>query len=279
MKNINANTRISELLKGHPAALDTIIGISPRFARLRNPFQRKLMAARTSIATASRMAGCTVNDFFIPLERLGFIIEKSASQDKPLKEKDIPASLHHPPSHQVIELDVRPIIESGEDPLSIILAKVKALPAGKVLKIVNTFEPVPLIVLLGNKGFQSWSKKVDNNLVYTYFLPPDSPPSELAGSATSPADDWEELLESFSGKLTTIDVRHLEMPMPMLTIVGALDNISTGEALFVNHRRIPVFLLPELAERGFGYRIREFGDEDVKLLIFKDDPNWRTKDT
>jgi len=40
--------------------------------------------------------------------------------------------------------------------------------------------------------------------------------------------------------------------------------------LFVYHKRIPVFLLPELRERNFDYRIKEIAPNEVRLLIFKD---------
>lgn len=278
MISINANTRISEVLKGHPAALDTIIGISPLFARLRNPFQRRLIAGRTSIATASRMAGCTVNEFFTRLERLGFVIEEGKAEKgkkcgQPEKSSAIPPFLQNLGPDQITELDVRPIIGNGSDPLSIILAKIKTLRAGMVLKIINTFEPAPLIILLENKGFQSWSETIEEDLVYTYFIPPDSFVPDQQATPPPAADDWEEVMENFAGKLITIDVRSLEMPMPMLTIVGALDNLCAGDALFVHHKRIPVFLLPELVERGFEYRIRDIDEGNVKLLIFQKGSN------
>jgi hypothetical protein len=59
------------------------------------------------------------------------------------------------------------------------------------------------------------------------------------------------------------------MPQPMITILDALERINDGEALFVYHKRIPVYLLPELAERGFESRIKEVRDGEVNLLIFK----------
>ena len=60
------------------------------------------------------------------------------------------------------------------------------------------------------------------------------------------------------------------MPGPMLTILDALENLPSETALFVYHKRIPVFLLPELKEREFDFRIKEVGDSEVHLLIFKD---------
>jgi hypothetical protein len=59
------------------------------------------------------------------------------------------------------------------------------------------------------------------------------------------------------------------MPKPMHTILEALDHLPTDTALYVYHKRIPVFLLPELAQRGFEYRIKEISDGEVHLLIFR----------
>ena len=47
MITINANTKIASLLKEHPDALETIISISPKFTKLRNPVLRKVIAGRT----------------------------------------------------------------------------------------------------------------------------------------------------------------------------------------------------------------------------------------
>lgn len=56
---INPDTKIATLLKTHPKALDAIISISTKFEKLRNPVLRKLMAGRTSISIASKIAGCS----------------------------------------------------------------------------------------------------------------------------------------------------------------------------------------------------------------------------
>ena len=77
-------------------------------------------------------------------------------------------------------------------------------------------------------------------------------------------------MEKYIGKLQVLDVRELEMPLPMITILDALDNLPDGEALYVHHKRIPVFLLPELADRKFNYRIKKISEDDVHLIIFNE---------
>ena len=80
---------------------------------------------------------------------------------------------------------------------------------------------------------------------------------------------WDEIMNRYKEKLQMIDVRQMEMPLPMLTILEALEKLPSGNALFVYHKRIPVFLLPELRERKLDYRIKEISEGEVHLLIFR----------
>jgi uncharacterized protein (DUF2249 family) len=266
---INANTKISALLKQHPDALEAIVSISPKFIKLRNPFLRKLMAGRTTIAMASRLGGCSVNDFFSRLQPLGFEID-SETKEISTEKNSAPDFLRNIGQKNIIDLDVRPVIQSGKDPLTDILQKVKQLQPGQVLRIINTFEPTPLMHLLGKQGFESYAETIKPELIHTYFYKKNADPIGLKTEAVANSNDWDELLDRFKDKLVTIDVRHLEMPLPMHTILEALNSLPAGKALFVYHKRIPVFLLPELEERKFSFRIKEINATEVHLLIYKD---------
>ena len=271
MITINADTKISTLIKHHPQAMEAIISISPKFNKLRNPLLQRLMAARTSISMASKIGGCSVEDFFAKLEPLGFIVDRTTGVETESVGKDYPVFMQTLTKDNVVDLDVRSTIESGGDPITQILGVVNTLPDGKILKLINTFVPEPLIQLLGKKGYQSFSDVISEDLVYTYF----SKPQEATGAATTitveavGSEGWDDLLKKYDQKLKTIDVRALEMPLPMLTILDELEHLAEGMELFVYHKRIPVFLLPELKERGFEYRANEIRDDEVHLLIYK----------
>ncbi|HUN15972.1 MAG TPA: hypothetical protein PK622_04145 [Saprospiraceae bacterium] len=56
----------------------------------------------------------------------------------------------------------------------------------------------------------------------------------------------------------------------MLTIIDKLESLNVDTALFVYHKRIPVFLLPELKEKKFNFLIKEIDNNEVHLLIFKE---------
>lgn len=266
---IDANTKIGAIIKQHPDALEAIVSISPKFEKLRNPVLRKLIAGRASIAMASKIGGCTIKDFFTKLEPLGFEVDKTVSGEEKEETKVVPDFVKNIKPELTVELDVRPVIEGGNDPLKLILEKVKEVRVGQVLKIINSFEPTPLMLLLGKQGFESYSETINDNLVFTYFYKKSDksfPEGEIKPEASI---GWDEIMQRFEGKLQTVDVRELEMPQPMMTILEALENLPDDKALFVFHKRIPVFLLPELAEKKLDYHIREISEGEVHMLIFK----------
>lgn len=268
MKPINANTKIAHLLKAHPDAMETIIGIDKKFDKLRNPLLRKLLAGRTSIAMASKMAGCEVSDFFNALKPLGFEID---TETEPILEekKELPGFITKLGKNQIVDFDVRDLLAAGKDPLTLILDKMKAIEAGQALKVINTFEPVPLIKMLEKQGFDVYADIISNDLVETYFYK-KSEDTTIEVTSTKGADSgWDTMIERFTDKMVTIDVRELEMPQPMMNILEQLDKLPADSALYVYHKRIPVFLLPELQDRNFDYRIKEISEGQVRLLIFR----------
>ncbi|HMZ45859.1 MAG TPA: DUF2249 domain-containing protein [Chitinophagaceae bacterium] len=268
MIKINANTKISALLKAHPQALDAIISISSKFNKLKNPLLRKLMASRTSIAMASKIGGVQVADFFEKFKSLGFEIDETIAEKKTNNESNLPIFIQHISKENIKELDVRPVINSGNDPFNIILNSVKQLQKGDVLKLINSFEPAPLIPILNKQGFEAFVEHESSEVVNTYFYKINE--TEInSPDLTNNEEDWQSIIEKYSNNLVTIDVRNLEMPLPMLTILEEIEKIPNYKALYVYHKRIPVFLLPELKERNFDYRTKEITDGEVHLLIFK----------
>lgn len=268
MKAIDANTKIAQLLKLNPDALEAIIGIDQKFEKLRNPLLRKLLAGRTTINMASKIAGCQVQDFFNALKPLGFEIKQSEGVEMRLK-KNLPTFITQLKKHQILEFDVRDILASGGDPLKMIIEKTKELSPGEALKVINTFEPVPLINMLEKQGYVVYADIINSSLVETYFYKKSSDVALDTDLKNDALDGFDVILENFKDHLITVDVRHMEMPQPMHTILGVLAELPKDFALYVYHKRIPVFLLPELADQNFDYRIKEINEGEVHLLIYR----------
>lgn len=272
---VNERTKIATLLKHHPDALETIIKLSPDFKKLRNPILRTLMAGRTTIAMAAKIGGCKPADFFAALTPLGFEREYLSPADAPKGDLDPqpkPAYLQHTQPDQFIRFDVREILAKGSDPLKAIQQKVKSISSGQVLVIINSFEPTPLIKLLEKQGFTSYVNHVDTDTIETFFYKinkDDQAAPEVYSAPKNNSDDWSTVMKQYEGNCIEVDVRELEMPQPMMTILEKLETLPADHALYVHHKRVPVYLLEELKERAFDYRINDVQDGEVYLLIFR----------
>jgi uncharacterized protein (DUF2249 family) len=270
---LSATTRISTILRENPAAIEAIVSINKHFEKLRNPVLRKVLASRVTIADAARIGKCRVEDFYEKLQPLGFSVASTPTYNKraiPM-ETDIlerPAFMANLNKSDTIVLDVRDTIAKGDDPFLQIMDAVNKLTPEQVLCIVNTFEPIPLIAIVRPKGFEYYTETLGPSLVKTYFKRQNA--GEKVGVAEIQAEEnFEDVLARYSGKLQYIDVRHLEMPQPMVAILGTLETLPEGDALYVQHRKVPQYLLPQLTERGFQVTIKEVGPSEVYLLLYR----------
>jgi len=285
---INSNTKISELLKENSQALDAISSLAKPLEKLRNPILRKLMASRTTIQEAASIGGCSVEEFFLVLRPLGFESGAPASDNSPTEPAaplPEPEWLKGLPGEKITALDVRAMLASGHDPLKEIMAAYKKVAPGTALKIINTFVPTPLLKLLENKGAETYAQTPEPKLVYSYFYKPDNvqlsgssePQQQAEAQPEGPHDQiatvdestfMTELNKFGSAHVKIIDVRQLEMPEPMHAILGELDILPTQDALYVYHKRIPVYLLEDLQRTGtFNILIWPVSDKEVKLLL------------
>lgn len=274
---IDANTRISDLIKEDKASIDAIASLAKPLEKLKNPILRKIMASRVTIAEAAKMGGCRIEDFARVLQPLGFKFIDSKQDDDGFVEKR-PDWLDEIPSENIKNFDVRDILFAGEDPLKQIIQQFKQVKPGSALCIINTFIPTPLVRLLEKDNVITYTERISDKEFHTYFLKPllrnadflsETKVSEKEKVSMDDEARFNELCNQFKAKLREIDVRHLEMPMPMQTILSELPLLPDGHALYVHHKRIPIYLLEELADQDFQVHVRHIHENDVKLLIFK----------
>ena len=266
---IAANTKISALIRANPEAVEAIASISKHFEKLRNPLLRKLLASRVTIAEAARIGGCQVNVFYEKLQPLGFTVSQRTQEPAPVAAAaSMPAFLAHLPAAAVRVLDVREDIETGNDPFLKITDAAEALDSSSALMLINTFEPSPLISILGRRGYAVFTEEKAPDLVHTYFWLKDAVPI-TPEPLPAAGQDFDAIITRYGEKVKRVDVRHLEMPQPMVTILCELEELPQGWALHVSHRRVPQYLLPQLQERGDTYAIKEAAPEEVYLLIYK----------
>lgn len=275
--DISENTRISDLLKENKDSIDAIASLAKPLEKLKNPILRKLMASRVTIAEAAKMGGYSLQDFERVLTPLGFKFLKGSEKEEST-EVESPDWLKNLSSDHIEIFDVREILLSGQDPLKQIMQRFKSVPIGNALCIINSFAPVPLVRLLEKEGVKSFTETVSSHEFHTYFykvpaykevVRDDEPKVNDNIRMLDQASFQQEYNKFLEANIREIDVRALEMPGPMQTILQILPGLGANEALYVNHKRVPLYLLEEIAGENYYVNILTLSEIDVKLLIYK----------
>ncbi len=161
-------------------------------------------------------------------------------------------------------LDVRPLLARAEDPLAAILDQAGVVDFGGFLVVDAPFNPSPLRRVLAAQGFSSYGRRLSPSHWRIYF--------HMDGGR-----DWERDAEVEAGPEGAlswheedglhIDVRKLTPPLPMLAILRAIEGMAMPGPVVVHHERVPRYLFPELAERG--WKVARITEEfaDVRLWL------------
>ncbi|MDE2150558.1 MAG: DUF2249 domain-containing protein [Gammaproteobacteria bacterium] len=164
-----------------------------------------------------------------------------------------------------LTLDVREELRRGGEPLARILHAVGQLKPGQALRLLVTFEPLPLYAVLGRKGFSHQAHKIGTSDWEVLFSPGAAAPPKQ--SAAAPDRRVVSATDGWPAPSARLDNRGLEPPQPMVRILEALEQLDPGAVLEAINEREPVFLYPELEQRGAQIHTERCADGSVRLLI------------
>ncbi len=169
--------------------------------------------------------------------------------------------------HDVATLDVREVLKRGGEPLPDILEFVQSVPEGEAWRLIATFEPIPLLRLMETRGFGSRATMLPGGDWEVVFSP------GTARQQKAPAAKGDSVPQGPPHPpATSLDNSGLLPPEPMVRVLEALNTLADNDVLEVLNDRLPVFLLPELAERGYAVASEDLEDGGVRLLIWRDSP-------
>lgn len=164
-------------------------------------------------------------------------------------------------------LDLRPLLARGVDPLAEVLTQAAPVAPDGILVLIAPFNPAPLRRLLAARGFSSFGEKLGEGHWRiacrrdgegTWF---DGPSPEDCRGGPLGAPFWRE-----DGAIH-MDLRGLEAPLPMVTILRLLSSLDGSEPVVVTLDRNPVYLYPELAEIGWQWRNEDNMPGAVRLTL------------
>lgn len=162
-----------------------------------------------------------------------------------------PSALAAVPESRQVRLDVRDEIRRGQEPFGRIMTAVAQLRPDDVVVLRVPFEPVPLYGVLAQRGLAHWAESAGPGdwTVWFYREPGTGGGAPGAGAPGGTGTG--------AARTTRLDVRGLEPPGPMVRVLERLDALGPGDVLEVLHDRRPMFLYPQLEDRGFAHETDE----------------------
>ena len=175
-----------------------------------------------------------------------------------------PPALERIAAANEIHLDVREDIRRGQEPFARIMAAVKALGPEQALVLRAPFEPVPLFAALGKRGFAHWAEQSapDDWIVWFYREP------SAAGSGARCALRRAGLRRQ--GRSRRARARAARAPWSRSS--SGSTRSRPGQRLVVLHERRPMFLYPQLDDRGFLHETEELEPGLVRIVIRRPAP-------
>ncbi len=262
--------RVSDVIARDELLVEVFVRHSSHFTRLRNRSMRRIMGRLVTIDEAARIASIPaallvrdLNDALGIADPPTEVAELSAVPVA--RESD--GALMHPPKAPIVEVDVREDLRAGREPFSKIMSAVGALDENEVLHLRAIFEPAPLFTVLAKRGLVHESHAHAPDDWSVWFWKPIVEQAQEAQATDEPgAVDPVPLIDSV---VVELDVRGLLPPEPMLRTLAALETLPPGHELVQINARVPQFLLPILAERGFACDVDESSGDRVLVRIWR----------
>ncbi len=156
---IHAHTCVGPLLEAHPELEETLLALSPAFARLKNPVLRATVARFATLEHAARVGGVPLPQLVGALRRaLGQGSGESLAESRPgagssTAQEGWPAWFD---ATRVVEtLDVAAMLAKGSHPLARVRQILASHPAGALILLKSPFEPAPLLDHARQEGWQA----------------------------------------------------------------------------------------------------------------------------
>lgn len=267
---VTEHTKISELIKANPAVIDVLSGINHHFQKLKNPILRKLLAPRVNIEEAAKIGGTSVETILSLLTNLGFEINyNSRSGEEILSSENInDYSGELDPNREIIKtIDAGKYLKNNVDPFETIYKTINDAPVNKEIKVICPFKPVPLIKILDKKGFSVSIYGNENSGYSVYIKNTGNKKNTEAKSIFQDEETFMKKWNVYNNSIPVLDVRHLEMPQPMITILKAINDNPEQNVFRILHIKVPHFLLPELNLIDIEYEICKSKDGLFRVLL------------
>lgn len=179
---IKAETKLDAILNEYPELKETLKEMSPKFSKLDNKMVYKTVGKFARVKDIAKMGGFSTCEVLHTLNKVIGMEEELAASFPECIDAEILVETEK--NEQPEWLDDRAdfkemnVIGSEEDPLADIMKKAQSLKAGEGFKLVQIFEPIPLINMLNSLGFEHYTEQINDFKFEIYFYKKETEKSE-----------------------------------------------------------------------------------------------------
>lgn len=167
---ITPKTKIYDLLESYPELEETLIKAAPEFKKLQNPVLRKTITRITNIGQAAVIGGLNVEELVNRLrEKAGQTAIEQLDDTGHKYVTECPVWFKQ--ENVVKNIDIREMLNKGEQPVHEVIAATKKLNPAQILEIIAPFIPAPLIDKSLSLGYKHWLVKKSETEFRVYFTP------------------------------------------------------------------------------------------------------------
>jgi hypothetical protein len=255
---------IAEALAARPDLAGSLTMLHPAFGCFQNAVAVQALDGRVTLGDVAGMAEVSTSDFLAFVNGDSDLLPESgsAAELRPNWMEDVDEAV-------VPSLDAHPILAAGIDPFSDVNALAGTIGENGVFLLDVPFDPVPLRRFLGGRGFSGYAMKRGHRDWRIVFRRDggDSRPNPNVG-------DRKDTVSECEGRIVNLDLRGLEPPRPLVTILKMIDKPGGVDEIVATFEREPLFLFPELAERGWRWiRLDDDGDgSGIRMRLIRTNP-------
>ena len=165
---ITPKTRVGELLETYPELEPILMDLAPAFKKLKNPVLRRTIGKVATLQQAASIGNVSLSGIINTLRaEIGQALFDEAAFGAEINEKEPP---WYAEEKVRIRFDATTLINAGQNPMQDILRNLDKTGQEEIFLLISPFIPAPIIELIGNKGFDHYCRKMEDEVVYTYFI-------------------------------------------------------------------------------------------------------------
>lgn len=260
-----ADDRLADAIAADPAVVERLVALDPWFGRLDVPEARRTIGALATVRDAAAAAKVPLDSVIraINAGRTAPCCICPAADDGEEAVEPAPAWFEDFDAKVADRIDVKPILAAKQEPFAMVMRAANSIPVGRGLIIDAPFNPRPLRRVLEGKGFATHGARGESGDWRIRCLRAADDGTAAAGAAGD--DEQCRIWRAEDG--VHIDVRGLEAPTPLTRILTLIDGGEHQGVIIVHHHREPIYLYPELAERGWTYTLLTGTPGEVRLEL------------